>query len=70
VLWQYWLWIFQTGGTKLERFSPKNQHTQRKLLPFENWDNGEVSNLRKQSYLKIDVIKKCAHRLIFFKEKN
>ena len=25
------------GGTKLERFLPKNLHTQRKLLNFENW---------------------------------
>ena len=25
------------GGTKLERVLPKNQHTQRKLLNFENW---------------------------------
>ena len=62
-LWQYGLWSFQTGGTKLERFLPKNQHTQRKLLNFENWVNGEVSkignNFRKQSDLKIDVIKKC-----------
>ena len=41
-LWQYGLWSFQTGGTKLERFLPKNQHTQRKLLNFENWVNGEV----------------------------
>ena len=39
VLWQYGLWSFQTGGTKLERFLPKNQHTQRKLLNFENWVN-------------------------------
>ena len=31
------LWSFQAGGTKLERFLPKNQHTQRKLLNFENW---------------------------------
>ena len=31
-LWQYGLWNFQTGGTKLERFLPKNQHTQRKLF--------------------------------------
>ena len=36
-LWQYWLWSFQTGGTKLERFLHKNQHTQRKLLNFEFW---------------------------------
>ena len=27
------------GGTKLERFLPKNQHIQRKLLNFENWVN-------------------------------
>ena len=31
------------GGTKFERFLPENQHTQRKLLRFEIWDNGEVS---------------------------
>ena len=30
---------FSNGGTKLERFLPKNQHTQRKLN-FENWVNG------------------------------
>ena len=29
-------------GTELERFLHKNQHTQRKLLNFENWVNGEV----------------------------
>ena len=44
-LWQYGLWSFQTGGTKLERFLPKNQHVQRKLLNFENWVNGEVSKI-------------------------
>ena len=32
----------QTGSTKLERFLPKNQHTQRKLL---NWINGELSKI-------------------------
>ena len=26
-----------------EIFLPKNQHTQRKLLNFENWVNGEVT---------------------------
>ena len=41
-LWQYGLWSFQTGDTKLERFLPKNQHTQRKLLNFEFWINGEL----------------------------
>ena len=46
-LWQYGLWSFQAGGTTLERFLPKNQHTQRKLLNFENWVNGEVSKSAK-----------------------
>ena len=30
MLWQYRLWRFQVGGTKLERFLSRNQHTQRK----------------------------------------
>ena len=38
-LWQYGLWSFQTGVTKLERFLPE------KLLNFENWVNGEVSRI-------------------------
>ena len=44
-LWQHRLWSFQTGGTKLERFLPKNQRTQRKLLNSGNWVNGEVSKV-------------------------
>ena len=36
-LWQYRLWSFQAGGTKLDRFLHKNQHTQRKLLNLEFW---------------------------------
>ena len=43
--WQYELWSFQMGGTKLERFLPMNQHTQRKLLNLENWVSGEVSKI-------------------------
>ena len=35
--------VFKRGGTNLEIFLPKNQHTQRKLLNFENRVNGEVS---------------------------
>ena len=35
---------FQTRGTQLERFLPKNQHTQTK---FENWVNKEVSKIPK-----------------------
>ena len=46
-VWQYRLWSFQTGDTKLERFLPKNQHTQRKLLNFEFWINGELSKRAK-----------------------
>ena len=38
---------FQAGGTKLERFLPKTQHIQRKLLNFENWTNGEPQELAK-----------------------
>ena len=36
---------FLTEGTKLERFLPKNKHTQRKLSDFENWVSGEVSKI-------------------------
>ena len=54
---------FSSGVRKLERFLPKNQLTQRKLLNFENWCNGEGSKIghhfRKLSDLKIDVIKNC-----------
>ena len=43
LVWQYALWSFQAGVTKLERFLHKNQHNQRKLLNFEFWINGELS---------------------------
>ena len=36
---------FFSGGYKLERFLPKNQNTQRKLLNFEFWINGELSKI-------------------------
>ena len=39
------LWSTTAGGTKLEIFLPKNQHTQ--LLNFVNWVNGEVSKNAK-----------------------
>ena len=45
--WQYGLASFQAGDTKLERFLPKNQHTERKLLNFENWINGKESKSAK-----------------------
>ena len=40
-----WVVEFSNGGYKLERFFPKNQYTQGKLLNFENWVNGEVSKI-------------------------
>ena len=43
--------VFKRGGTKLKRFLPKNQHTQRKLLNFENWVSGEVSKSAKSPNL-------------------
>ena len=40
--------VFKGGrGTKLERFLPKDQYTQRKLLNFENWCSEEVSKSAK-----------------------
>ena len=45
---------FSNGGIKLERFLPKNQHTQRKLLTFENWTNGEPQHLAKIRLFKVD----------------
>ena len=50
LVWQYGLWRFQTGGTKLERVLPKNQHTQRKLLNFENWVNGGLRSFKSQLF--------------------
>ena len=49
-IWQYGLWSFQTVGTKLERFLPKNQHTQRKLLNFENWISGGLRSFQKSEF--------------------
>jgi hypothetical protein len=37
--------VFKWGGTKLGRFLRKNQHTQKKLLNFEFWINGELSKI-------------------------
>ena len=48
--WQYGLWSYKTGGTKLQRFLPKNQHTQTKLLNFENWINGGLRRFQKSEF--------------------
>ena len=50
--------VFKREGTKLKRFLHTNQHTQRKLLNFEFWINGELSKIGH--HLK----------LVFFNEKN
>jgi hypothetical protein len=50
LVWQYGSWSFQTGCTKLERFLPKNQHPQRKLLNFENWISGASEVFKNQSF--------------------
>ena len=42
--------VESSNFTKLERFVPKNQYTQRKLLNFENWCKGE-GGFQKVSYL-------------------
>ena len=44
-VWQYSLWSFSEGGTKLERFLHKNQHTQMKVLNFEFWIDGKLSKI-------------------------
>ena len=49
-VWQYGLWSFQTGGTKLESFWPKNQHPQRKLLNFDNWISGGLRSFQKSEF--------------------
>ena len=41
---------FSNWGTKLERFLPKNHHTERKLLNFENWINGGLRSFQKSEF--------------------
>ena len=60
-LWHYRLWSFKTRDTKLERFLQKTQHTQRKLLNFENWCSGGVSKFDFQSQFSMSTF-----FLIFF----
>ena len=42
-----WVMEFSSGGTKLELFLPENQHTQRKLLNLDNWNNGGLRSFKK-----------------------
>ena len=62
-------------NTKLERFLPKNRHTQKKLLNFENWVNGEVSKSAKSPNLLTFKVNFLYEKLsesfsIFFSLKN
>ena len=41
---------FSNGGTKLERFLPKNQHNEREFLNFENWINGGLKSFQKSEF--------------------
>jgi len=58
---------FSNGEYKIRKFLSKNQHTQRKLLNFENWVNGEVSKSVKiwlsKSNFYVEIIRIF---LIFF----
>ena len=70
-IWQYWLWSLNSGNTKLET---KNQYTQIKLLNFENWCNGEVSNSVKKCKnltFKVNVLsqKLLEFFLVFFHQR-
>ena len=65
------------GYSKLERFLPRNQHTQRKLLNFRI--NGELSKIvhhysskviQKLILSKNVKNKKCAPKLLLFNEKK
>ena len=60
---------FQAGGTKLERFLPKNQRTQRKLLNFENWFNDKLSkighNFSYKVILKTDYFQKIPFHIVW-----
>ena len=49
-LWHYSLWSFKSRDTKLERFLHKNQHSQRKLLNFENLAIGTSVACKNQSF--------------------
>ena len=75
IVWQYRLWSFQMEGTKLQRILPKDQHTQRKFLNFENWTNGEVSKSAKSPNLPTFKVNFLYQKLsesfsIFFSLKN
>ena len=44
------------GYIKSERILPKNQHTQRKFLNFENWTSGGPQKLAKIKVFKVNYV--------------
>ena len=67
--------VFKRGVTKSKIFLPTNQHTQRKLLNFENWVSGEVSKRAKSPNLLTFKVNFLYQKLsesfsIFFSLKN
>ena len=66
-LWQYGLLSFQMGDTKLERFLPRNQHTERKLINFQFW----VKRLQNLTFKVNCLFQKSSDSFsIFFSLKN
>ena len=74
-----WVFEFSSVGKKVERFLPKNQHTQRKFLDFENWCSGELSkighyfsnkDIQRLMISKNANEKKFPPKLVFFSEKK
>ena len=57
---------FSSGSTKLERFLFKIQHSQKKLLNFENWCNGEVTKTAKMSFKVNFLCQKSLESLLSF----
>ena len=47
IVWQYGLWSFQMGDTKLDKYLLTNQKNERKLYKYEFWINGELSKSAK-----------------------
>ena len=41
---------FSNGGYKIRKILPTNQHTQRKILNFENWVNWGLRNFQKSEF--------------------
>ena len=67
--------VLNFGGGVLERFLPTNQHTQRKLLNFENRVSGEVLKSAKSPNLLTFKVNFLYQKLsesfsIFFSLKN